>query len=74
MHENPTGGHLIPPPDFERELTQADPALGRVVAAVVARIGQQRITPSRTTPFEALVRAIVYQSISGKAAPRFSRE
>jgi DNA-3-methyladenine glycosylase II len=58
----------------ERRLTQADPALGRVIAAVVVRIGQQRIAPSRTTPFEALARAIVYQSVSGKAAASiFSR-
>ena len=56
------------PPNFENVLTDADPRLGRVIAAVVARIGRQRITPSRTTPFEALVRAVVYQSVSGKAA------
>lgn len=54
--------------DFEGELTKADPALGRVIAAVIGRIGEQRITPSRAAPFEALVRAIVYQSVSGKAA------
>jgi DNA-3-methyladenine glycosylase II len=54
--------------DFEGELARADPALGRVIAVVVGRIGQQRITPSRAAPFEALVRAIVYQSVSGKAA------
>jgi 3-methyladenine DNA glycosylase/8-oxoguanine DNA glycosylase len=54
--------------DFEGELARVDPALGRVIAAVVGRIGQQRITPSRAAPFEALVRAIVYQSVSGKAA------
>ena len=56
------------PPNFEGELTRADPALGRVIAAVIGRIGEQRITPSRAAPFEALVRAIVYQSISGEAA------
>jgi DNA-3-methyladenine glycosylase II len=53
---------------IERRLALADPALGRVIDAVVARIGPQRITPSRATPFEALVRAVVYQSVSGKAA------
>jgi DNA-3-methyladenine glycosylase II len=53
---------------FEEELATADPALGRVIAAVVGKIGQQRITPSRVSPFEAIVRAIVYQSVSGKAA------
>lgn len=46
---------------------RADPALGRVIAAVIARVGQQRITRSRATPFEALARAVVFQSISGKA-------
>lgn len=53
---------------IESRLTVADPALGRVITAVVARIGLQRIAPSRATPFEALVRAIVYQSVSAKAA------
>jgi DNA-3-methyladenine glycosylase II len=51
-----------------RRLSQMDPALGRVIAAVSARIGPQRIVPSRTTAFEALTRAIIYQSIAGKAA------
>ena len=53
---------------IESRLIVADPALGRVIAAVVARIGPQRIAPSRATPFEALIRAVVYQSVSGKAA------
>jgi DNA-3-methyladenine glycosylase II len=55
-------------PHFEKALAIADPKLGRVIVAVIARIGRQQIIPSRTTPFEALVRAVVYQSISGKAA------
>jgi 3-methyladenine DNA glycosylase/8-oxoguanine DNA glycosylase len=63
-----TTGTATPPLNFEGELTKADPALGHVIAAVVGRIGQQRITPSRAAPFEALVRAIVYQSVSGNAA------
>jgi DNA-3-methyladenine glycosylase II len=58
---------LRPQTTIERRLTAADPALGRVVAAVIARIGRQRIAPSRATPFQALVRAVVYQSVSGKA-------
>jgi DNA-3-methyladenine glycosylase II len=59
---------------IEGRLAAADPALGRVIDAVVARIGRQRITPSRATPFEALVRGIVHQSVSGKAAASiFSR-
>jgi DNA-3-methyladenine glycosylase II len=53
---------------IERRLAAADPALGRVIGAVIARIGRQRITPSQAPPFEALVRAVVHQSVSGKAA------
>jgi 3-methyladenine DNA glycosylase/8-oxoguanine DNA glycosylase len=63
-----TTGTAAPKLDFEGELTRVDPALGRVIAAVIGRIGQQRITPSPAAPFEALARAIVYQSVSGKAA------
>jgi DNA-3-methyladenine glycosylase II len=55
-------------PNFEEALTVADSQLGRVIAAVFVRIGRQEIIPSRTTPFEALVRAVIYQSLSGKAA------
>ena len=54
--------------EIETALSSADPKLGRVIRAVVARIGRQRITPSRATPFEALARAIVYQGVSGRAA------
>jgi 3-methyladenine DNA glycosylase/8-oxoguanine DNA glycosylase len=39
-----------------------------VITAVQARIRSQRPTRSRASPFEALVRAVVYQSVSGKAA------
>ena len=52
----------------EERLFRADPALGRVIAAVTARLGAQRIKPSKASPFESLVRAVVYQSVSGKAA------
>jgi DNA-3-methyladenine glycosylase II len=55
-------------PKIENRLALTDPALGRVIDAVIARQGPQRVTPSNSTPFEALVRAIVYQSVSGKAA------
>src|SRR5271154_4443698 len=55
-------------PDIEALLSRADPALGRVIEAVCAKIGRQRIMPSRASPFEALTRAIVYQSVSGNAA------
>ena len=54
--------------DIEDALAASDPSLARVVNAVIERIGRQRITPARTTPFEALVRATIYQSISEKAA------
>jgi 3-methyladenine DNA glycosylase/8-oxoguanine DNA glycosylase len=54
--------------NIEARLALADPALGRVIEAVIARIGPQRIAPSRVTPFEALFRAVVYQSVSAKAA------
>jgi DNA-3-methyladenine glycosylase II len=53
---------------IESRLALADPALGRVIDAVIARIGPQWIAPSRAAPFEALVRAVVYQSIAATAA------
>jgi DNA-3-methyladenine glycosylase II len=52
----------------EEQLRQSDPELGRVIAVVTARIGPQRIKPSKAPRFESLVRAVVYQSVSGKAA------
>jgi DNA-3-methyladenine glycosylase II len=59
---------------YERHLSRVDPALGQIIDAVVARMGPRRIKPSSSPPFEALVRAIVYQSVSGKAAATiFSR-
>jgi DNA-3-methyladenine glycosylase II len=53
---------------IESRLALADPALGRLIDAVITRIGPQRIAPARAAPFEALVRAVVYQSVSGTAA------
>jgi DNA-3-methyladenine glycosylase II len=53
---------------IEQRLSRADPALGRVIAAVNARLGPPRIKPSEASPFESLVRAVVYQSVSGKVA------
>ena len=53
---------------IEDRLVRADPSLGQLIAAVRSRIGVQRIKPSPASPFEALVRAVVYQSVSGKAA------
>jgi hypothetical protein len=46
--------------EIDRRLARSDPALGRVIDAVVSRIGPRRIAPSGATPFEALVRAVVY--------------
>ncbi len=48
-----------------RHLTEADPHLG----AFIQRAGVIRIRPDRTrTPFVSLVRAVVSQQLSGKAA------
>lgn len=48
-----------------RALSQADPALG----AVIARVGGTGFPPNRrVTAFEALAHSIVYQQLSGKAA------
>lgn len=63
-----TNPRTVPLSAIESRLAANDPALGRVISAVIARIGPQRVVPSRTSPFEALVRAVVYQSVSGKAA------
>lgn len=52
----------------ETELSARDPALGRLIDAVIAAAGRQQVPKSKATPFEALVRAIVYQSIAAKAA------
>ena len=51
-------------PKIENRLALADPALGRLIDAVVARLGPQRIAPSRAAPFEALVRAVVYSEVA----------
>jgi DNA-3-methyladenine glycosylase II len=59
--------------NIENRLARADPALGRLIEAVMARIGPQRIAPSRVAPFEALVRAVIYQSISATAAEPIRR-
>jgi DNA-3-methyladenine glycosylase II len=49
-------------------LARSDPRLGRVIKAVISRLGPQHLRTSQASPFEALVRAIVFQSVSGKAA------
>jgi DNA-3-methyladenine glycosylase II len=53
---------------IEDRLVRGDPSLGALIIVVRSRIGVQRIKPSPGSPFEALVRAVVYQSVSGKAA------
>jgi DNA-3-methyladenine glycosylase II len=59
-----------PPGNFQIEaaLSAADPPLGRIIDAVVERSGQQRPQRSKATPFEALVRAVVYQRMATGAA------
>src|SRR4051812_46483356 len=48
-----------------RHLKRVDP----VLATIIERVGPCRLTPrSEGTHFDALVRAIVYQQLSGKAA------
>lgn len=54
--------------DIEAALTAADPCLGRIIAAVNEKIGRIQLTASHASPFEALLRAIVYQQMSSKAA------
>jgi DNA-3-methyladenine glycosylase II len=54
--------------DIEQVLTRADPNLGRLIGVVVARAGVQRPAKSKATPFQALVRAVVYQSVAAEAA------
>jgi 3-methyladenine DNA glycosylase/8-oxoguanine DNA glycosylase len=55
----------------DEQLARADPDLGRLIAAVTAEVGRHSVEPSLTPSFEALVKAIVYQSVSGKAAAVF---
>src|SRR5262249_31150101 len=45
-----------------------DPRLAKLIAVVLERKGPQRIAATPFTPFEALLRAIVFQSVSAKAA------
>ncbi len=52
----------------EELLSRTDPALGRAIRFVVSRRGRLRIGRSAMPPFEALVRAIIYQQMADKAA------
>jgi 3-methyladenine DNA glycosylase/8-oxoguanine DNA glycosylase len=47
-----------------KHLTTADPHLGRMIA----RVGPYTLTPRRGTLFTGLLKSIVYQQLSGKAA------
>jgi DNA-3-methyladenine glycosylase II len=53
---------------IEAALSAADPQLGRIIHAVVERSGQQRPQHSKATPFESLVRAVIYQRMATGAA------
>ncbi|MBV8675109.1 MAG: DNA-3-methyladenine glycosylase 2 family protein [Acidobacteriaceae bacterium] len=61
-------GRLAPRYDFSlaiRELTQADPVLGRLIE----RAGPYTLRlKSQHSPFEALLESIIYQQLNGKAA------
>lgn len=56
------------PIDIEKFLSQADPALGRLITVMVPLVGRLRIPAAQLSPFEALIRAIVYQQLATKAA------
>jgi 3-methyladenine DNA glycosylase/8-oxoguanine DNA glycosylase len=54
--------------DMEAYLTKKDPQLGRLIKIVRAHKGEPMRPPSSNeTPFEALVRAIIYQRVSESA-------
>lgn len=56
------------PQDAEARLSATDPQLGKLIDAVIATAGRQSVPKSKASPFEALVRAVVYQSIAARAA------
>lgn len=55
---------VLDPKKAVRALRRADPKLARVIAAA----GPCTLAPTTWTPFQALLRSIVYQQLSGKAA------
>jgi DNA-3-methyladenine glycosylase II len=61
--------------DIERYLSKRDPSLGRVIKIVRAARGELlRPLPSTDNPFQALVRAVIYQRVSeASGATVFSR-
>lgn len=54
--------------DIEKVLSSADPKLGFLIDAVRSRIGVLRPALSKSSPFESLLRAIVYQRMASKSA------
>jgi DNA-3-methyladenine glycosylase II len=54
--------------DIENHLSKKDPKLGRVIRLVIAHKGERlRAPPTDETPFQALVRAVIYQRVSASA-------
>ena len=56
------------PSKIDTFLSEADPALGRLISRMLPKIGSVRIRKSRASAFESLVRAIVYQRMDEAAA------
>ena len=54
--------------EIERFLAKADPVLGQMIAAVVAKAGIQRPQRDYDSSFHALARSIISQQLSTKAA------
>lgn len=54
--------------DIETSLSLADPKLGRLIEIVVSKRGCQRAPLAKGSPFEALIRTIIYQQMAAKAA------
>jgi len=65
------GGHvkaLAKKSGVEAKLMAADVKLGRLIRAVVTKVGKQRAQRNANTAFEALVRAITHQQMVDPAA------
>src|ERR1700754_4909684 len=54
--------------DVEGILMRADPKLGRIIEAVVSRVGRQRPPKSKATALQSLIRAVIYQRMAATAA------
>jgi 3-methyladenine DNA glycosylase/8-oxoguanine DNA glycosylase len=54
--------------DIEAALSSADPKLGKLIKIVMSKIGKPPPPFSKASPFEALLRAIIYQRMAGKSA------